>query len=255
MEEDEEFKSYTKQARRGIQGEAFFESMICSFAVPHQVVGHKDLGIDYFCEWVHGDKPTGILFAMQVKAFPENAAKIESRGEDQKYNGLEKYQIRNANLKIEKKTLLYWRALALPLYLFAVVEHMNGQGEARLDCYYKRYTPILTGHDIPEDYEYTQGFYKVNRGSQFLAFKKEGALGFARDLFIDQVRWSYYKGLLSYPYPSEMGLSQFPDKGVFSDLYQTYCEKIRSVQEQTQEYLKAVEQDGEEAQPSIAPDS
>jgi len=71
----DDYKKYTIQAKRGIKGEAFFELLVSDYSLPHQVVGPKDIGIDYFCEWVYGDRPTGILYAVQVKTFSEEKAK------------------------------------------------------------------------------------------------------------------------------------------------------------------------------------
>ena len=45
---EEEYKKYTLQARRGIKGEAFFEALISDYCIPHQIVGPKDIGIDYY---------------------------------------------------------------------------------------------------------------------------------------------------------------------------------------------------------------
>lgn len=59
-----QYKKYTAQAKAGIKGEAFFEALISDYSLPHHIVGSKDLGIDYICEWVYGDKPTGILYAV-----------------------------------------------------------------------------------------------------------------------------------------------------------------------------------------------
>jgi len=137
----DEYKKYTLQARRGIKGEAFFESLVCEYSIPHHVVGPKDVGIDYFCEWVHGDRPTGVLYAVQVKTFSEETAKPKFVRIEKKLNGLENYEIRNPNLRVDESTLRYWLGLGIPVYLFAVVQSVthdeHGEKE-RLDCYYKR---------------------------------------------------------------------------------------------------------------------
>ncbi|MGH8067350.1 MAG: hypothetical protein ACRERE_19385 [Candidatus Entotheonellia bacterium] len=65
--DNESYKRYTIQAKRWIKGEAFFEALISDYSLPHHIVSPKDVGIDYICEWVYGDRPTGILYAVQVK--------------------------------------------------------------------------------------------------------------------------------------------------------------------------------------------
>ena len=129
------FKKYTIQARRGIRGEAFFESLICNNSIPHHIVGSKDLGIDYLCEWVHNDKPTGVLFAVQVKTFSGITTKPKYVGIEEGYNYLEKYEIHNSHLNIDDKTLQYWQSFGLPVYLFVVVQS-TAQGTEQLNCYY-----------------------------------------------------------------------------------------------------------------------
>lgn len=240
---NDHYKKYTEQIRRGIQGEAFFESLVCGFSIPHHVVGQKDLGIDYFCEWVYGDRPTGILYAAQVKTFPAEVATPKFVLVQNNLNGLENYRIQNSNLRINKPTLIYWQSLGIPVYLFAVVESGSEDNESRLDCYYKRFTPLLTQNEVPDQYDYAEDFFKVNEGSDFLAFRQEGALGFARDLFIDHVRWSYFRGLLSYPDPSNMGLNQFPSNAVFKDLYKDYRDRILHTFAEMKKFLQYVEQE------------
>ena len=58
---DSDYEKYTAQAKAGIKGEAFFEALVSDYSIPHHILGLKDVGIDYLCEWVYGDKPTGIL--------------------------------------------------------------------------------------------------------------------------------------------------------------------------------------------------
>ena len=36
-----------------------FEHLIADYSVPHHIVGPKDLGLDYICEWVYGKKQKG----------------------------------------------------------------------------------------------------------------------------------------------------------------------------------------------------
>jgi hypothetical protein len=158
---DNEYKKYTIQAKRGVKGEAFFESLVSDYSVPHHIVGPKDMGLDYICEWVYGDRPTGVLFAAQVKTFSEEIAKPRFVEVETGLNGLCKYDIRNPNLRIDDRTLHYWKGFGMPVYLFAVVQRGAEQDEERLDCYYKRFTPILT-KDLGKVDFYSE-FYKVKR--------------------------------------------------------------------------------------------
>ncbi|MDP8242103.1 MAG: DUF4365 domain-containing protein [Candidatus Celaenobacter antarcticus] len=234
---ENDYKKFTLQARRGIKGETFFESLICDYSIPHHVVGLKDLGIDYFCEWVYGDKPSGILYAVQVKTFSEETAKPQFIRIAEGYNYLNEFEIHNSNLKIERKTLQYWQGLGIPVYLFAVVQSNIDKGKEQLNCFYKRFTPIITGDTLLKDYAYYDKFYKVNYEDSFIAFKTPGAYGFARDLFIDYVRWCYYKGSISYPNPRTLGLLQFPEDSVFTDLLKTYKERVCTAYDKTKVYL------------------
>jgi len=224
---NDEYKKYTIQAKRGIKGEAFLESLVSDYCLPHQVVGPKDIGIDYICEWVHGDKPTGILFAVQVKTFSEDTAKPKFIEVDNKLNKLCKYDICNSNLIIDENTLHYWRGLGMPVYLFAIIQRLTDKKEERLDCYYKRFTQILTKEEWPEKSDFYREFYKVNKGNLFIAFKNPviRKYGFARDLFIDHVRCCYCKGSIIYMDPHSVGLKQFPKFALFKDLFQEYKEQ------------------------------
>jgi len=114
----------------------------------------------------------------------------------------------------------------MPVYLFAVVQTAATEEEdEHLDCYYKRFTRVLTSDAQQEDLV----FYKANRGSKFIAFAREEKrqLGFARDLFIDYMRWAYYKGSIVYLNPRTLGLNQFPkENAVFVDLLREYRERV-----------------------------
>jgi hypothetical protein len=48
---DGEYKQYTNEARRGIKGEAFFETLIVDHAIPHRIARQNDLGVDFLFEW------------------------------------------------------------------------------------------------------------------------------------------------------------------------------------------------------------
>jgi hypothetical protein len=221
------YKKYTVQARTGIKGEAYFEALLADYSVPHQIVGPKDLGIDYICEWVHGDAPTGVLFAAEVKTFAHNVSPPKAVGVDKRLNGLETFEIKNSNLIVTDRSLQYWRGLGMPVYLFAIVNSgETDTQDATLDCYYRRFTAVLTS-DKKQEY---QPFYKANRGAHFIAFAREEqrAQGFARDLFIDFMRWSYYKGTIAYLNPRMLGLNQFPqaDDAVFTDILAEYKGRV-----------------------------
>jgi len=242
---------YTVQAQTGIRGEAFFESIIAKYAIPHHIVGQKDIGIDYICEWVTGDNPTGILFSAQIKTYSctERCHRApKKKNKQNEYNGLEEYIIANANLNIKPKTLNYWKGLGMPAYLFVVWENTTKKGD--LKCFYKRYSRILTGdlNDNGND-SYSKGFCRVSEGAEFLAFanteKKEK--GFTRDLFIDYMRWSYFRGMITNLKPSSLGLKQFSgNKIVLGDIFKEYMDNIKSVCNWTFTILK-------EAQPDYEP--
>lgn len=226
------YKQYAIQAKIGIKGEAFFESLISEYSLPNQIVSPKDIGIDYICQWVYEDKPTPVLYAVQVKAFSAKTIKPESIGIETGFNALEKYQINHSNLTIDDKTLWYWRTLGMPIYLFVI--HYQGR---KVDCYYKRYTPVLTQESKNQSGE---SFYKVNDENLFFAFanQKRRVGGFARDLFVDYIRWNYYKGSIAYLNPRDIGLNQFPVDNIFPELFQMYQDKIITTYLKTKSYLE-----------------
>ena len=244
------YKQYTAQAKAAIKGEAFFESIISDYSIPHHVSGSKDIGIDYFCEWVYGDKPSGILYAVQIKTLSEKNASLKFLGTNKGLNELAKFDIKNQHIHIDENTLEYWHGLGIPVYLFAVIyTDSSDQGE-KIDCYYKRFVRVLTTATIQED----ESFYKVNDGATFLAFADQESrrFGFARDLFIDFIRCSYYKGSISYISPRTFGLDQFPEgDAVFGELFDEYRENISKTIEQTKNNIKRYEEG--EAIPSAAP--
>jgi len=236
---DEPHKKYTRQARTGIKGEAFFEALVADYAIPHHIVGPKDIGIDYICEWVHGDAPTGVLFAVQVKTYTVGSGtEPQHVGVETKLNGLDKYTIANSNLVVDARTVCYWKRFGLPVYLF-VVAHTPAvaQEDDNLDLYYKRFTPVLTKDEKQEDLFY----YRVSRGHKFIAFARESdkRQGFARDLFIDLMRWSYHKGTIDYLNPRRLGLQQFPEEDtVFHDLFREYKERVCVTYSKTKKFLE-----------------
>jgi hypothetical protein len=44
------YKHYKPEAKIGIKGESFFETLISEYCIPHHITGPKDIGIDYICE-------------------------------------------------------------------------------------------------------------------------------------------------------------------------------------------------------------
>lgn len=249
----DDYKMYTVQAKTAIKGEAFFESLVSDYCIPHRVVGPKDIGIDYICEWVHGDKPSGILFAVQVKTFSrENqAVRIEDVGVELKLNGLRKYRIVNSNLRVDTRTLHYWHGLGMPIYMFAIVKTGSSDAKEVLNCYYKRYTSALTRKETGAKDPF-EPFYLVNKGTRFMAFKNESrrSQGFARDLFIDHVRWCYYNGSISFLDPGKLGLGQFSGQAYFLDLFRNYEDQIRAASGNLRDFLNRI--DGRRDAPGAA---
>jgi len=229
---DSDYKKYTAQAKAAIKGEAFFESLVSDYSVPHHIVGPKDIGIDYICEWVYGDRPTGILYAVQVKTLSADYVKPLFLGPKIQLNQLNEYRIAHSNLQIDERTLQYWRGFGMPVYLFLIVHSEPLHQGGTLDCFYKRFTAVLTTKATQDQ----ENFYKANEGTSFLAFadQRSKRYGFARDLFIDLMRCSYYKGSISYISPRTIGLEQFPEADAyFMDLLKEYRENVYGA------YLKA----------------
>lgn len=234
---DSDYKKYTIQARTGIRGEAFFESLICDYCIPHHISGSKDLGLDYICEWMYGDKPTGVLFAVQVKTSSGRKNPPKCIGVERGRNELSKFEIRNDKLRINKKTLIYWKGLGIPVYLFYIHDYSGD-----FNCYYKRFTEILVVNEEYNRYEsnYFRYFYKVNNDNYFIGFKESNNLdaGFARDLFIDYVHFSYYKGMIAYLNPNDIGLKNFRADGVFQHMIEQYKDKITDTFNRTRQILE-----------------
>lgn len=208
---DDDYKKYTESARRGIKGEAFFESLVVDHAIPHRIARQNDLGIDFLCEWIYGDRPSGILFLAQVKTTTSNVVKPKFVCQST-LNGLRTHTLTGAG-KVDERTINYWKGLGLPAFLFIVIENGSNGGSC-LECYYKRYTPLLDGHADSDDENGTRSFYQVNNGATFLAFaepEKEIG-GFARDLIIDYARLSYSKGHVVQLTPRQLGFWPFQNK-------------------------------------------
>ena len=236
---DSGYKKFTAQAKAAIKGEAFFEALVSDYSLPHHIVGSKDLGIDYICEWVYGDQPTGVLYAVQVKTLSRQNVQLEDLGPKLGYNQLRRYEIRNAVLQIDERTLQYWRGLGMPVYLFVIV-YCESQGQGgRFESYYKRFTSVLTTHKTQDK----EDFYLVSEGTTFRAFADQTAQtnGFARDLFVDLMRCYYSKGSISYISPRTIGLQQFPEENaVFQGVIEEYRQSICSTYQKTKRFIETL---------------
>lgn len=217
------YKKYSENIKKGNKGQAIFETITGDYIIAHRIDTSKDIGVDYLCEWVNKDKPTGLVFAVQVKNYPsKKAIKI---GNEIRLNLLDIYKI-EPNIYIEQRTQEYWNILGMPCFLFVVIPKDNS-----VDLFYKRYTPIVNGKAT----ELKSPFYKVNDELIFLAFARDNIGGFARDLYIDQIRCNYNKGLIAYLNPRRIGLKQFPDTDrdvFFKDIFREYKASFKDTFEQ-----------------------
>jgi len=211
----------------GNRGEAFLEFIMSKYCLMHKIVGYKDIGIDYICEWLNGSTPSRILFGIQVKTSERKDIKVIDKGVNRRLNELRSFSMNRLPFNIKPETLTYWQGLEIPLYLFSVIKN----SENIFDCYYLRLTPILhkincsKSNDklsqeikkkIKEDV-----FYKANENSDFIALVKKENMdgGFVRDLFIDSIRCSYQNGRISYRNPRDFGLNNWPENNViFPDI-------------------------------------
>ena len=185
----------------------------------NKIVGHRDIGVDYICEWLNGDTPSRILFGVQVKTTERKDIELTPKGVNRRLNELSKFEIKPPAFDIEPKTIEYWNGLNIPLYLFLVKKNK----EDSFDCYYSRLTPILHKSDtdtsdkikkIREDI-----FYKANNRSEFIAVVEKQGMdgGFARDLLVDSIRCSYQSGSVSYRDPGEFRIN-WPHDTLFPDV-------------------------------------
>lgn len=206
----------------GNRGEAFLEFIMSKHALIHKVVGYKDIGIDFLCEWIIEGKPTRVLFGIQVKTSDMSKVKLEYKGRNKGLNGLEIYRLKHniPSWGITDKTVNYWFGFEIPLYLFFILK--DGQD---FNCYYQRLTPILHKKDktqaIKEIKDYKNNdMYKVNKNDSFKAIIDRGRQdgGFARDLFFDSVRCTYNSGSLNYRSSLEYGLKGWEGRGTYVDI-------------------------------------
>lgn len=209
-------KKYIKSHQLGNKGEAFFESLMSEHALVHKIVGSKDMGFDFLCEWVYGENPTRLLFGVQVKS---SRRIIENHQHTNRLNGLEQYKL-SVSVKINEQTKEYWRGFDFPIFLFVI-----GFKKGDPAVYYKRYTPIL--HQTSKEGD--EGFFHVNEGSTFFAFKERSDSrtgGFCRDLYIDHLRCQYNKGMLSGVNPEDIGLKGWRKGDIYFDVANKYMEQI-----------------------------
>jgi hypothetical protein len=230
---DGHYKKYTNQARRGIKGEAFFEALIVEHAIPHRIARQNDLGIDFLCEWTYGDRPCGILFSAQVKSTTTAEIKPQQVSQSNDKNGLEIYTLTGAP-KVDETTINYWKGLGLPAFLFYVVED---EETGHLDCFVKRYTPLLDDHANEDDKTGSKLFYKVNTATRFRGFAdtERKILGFARDLIVDYARLWYSKGHIVPLTPTQLGFWPFSDDKKDSDLWLYFPEFVKWNRQKIQE--------------------
>jgi len=204
--------------RIGNRGEAFLEFIMSKHCLMHRIVGYKDVGIDYICEWLKGNIPSRVLFGIQVKTSERSDIKLINKGTNRGLNELEKFLIKPLPFDIKPETFAYWEGLEIPLYLFSIIKN----SENNFDCYYLRLTPILHKTNNNKLEEIKKGvFFKANENSDFIDLVKKEKMngGFVRDLFIDSVRCSYQNGNISYRNPKDFGLDNWPkDTVIFPDV-------------------------------------
>jgi len=208
--------------RIGNRGEAFLEFIMSKHCLMHKIAGYKDIGLDFLCEWLVEGSPTRIIFGVQVKTSDIKEIELVSLGKNVRFNELEKFKFKKApSWKIEEKTINYWLGFEIPVYLFFVIR--NGTS---FECYYQRLTPRLHLNDKSTVIKRVKAYkdeelYKVNDGnSEFIAYiprqDKDG--GFARDLFIDSIRCSYFNGSVGYRDSKEFGLKGWGDGLIYPDI-------------------------------------
>ena len=110
-----DYKQYTVRAQSGIKGEAFFKSIISNYSIPHHITGPEDLGFDYICEWVHDEKPSGVLFGVQVKTLSNKYVKPSFLRINEGLNKLSEFDIKDSKLDIHDRTLNYWRGFGITI--------------------------------------------------------------------------------------------------------------------------------------------
>jgi hypothetical protein len=191
--------------------------------------------LDFICEWVYGKQPTQLLFGIQVKTRTDPQV-VPATPSISSLNGLQQFDISFHGDRIDNNTLEYWRGFNFPVFLFLV--HSNDE---ILNCYYKRYTPILHESDKPTE----EKFYKVYEQNQFRAFVDRAGTnfpktgGFCRDLFFDHLRCVHDKGMLSGVDPTQLGLSGYSNDQLYEGVYNQYKDKMKKTFEKYQKLVKA----------------
>jgi hypothetical protein len=187
----------------------------------HKVIGHRDVGIDYFCEWLNGDTLSGSLFGIQVKTTERKDIKPAKQRKNSGKNELDIFQMKPSSfIKIKVETVEYWKQLNIPLFLFVVIKNIQDN----FNCFYTRLTPILHEVDVstPNKIEKIRNgeFYLANTNADFNAVIKKQKMdgGFVRDLFIDSVRCAYQSGNILYKNPNDLGLNNWTPKTVYADV-------------------------------------
>jgi len=212
--------TYIKNKQTGNKGEAFIESLFSDHAIVHKIDGSKDVGLDFLCEWVSGQKPTQLLFGIQVKT-TKRINKFVEKGKVSRTNFLEEFstsQIPSFNA-IPENTLAYWRGFNFPVFVFRVL-----LTEDRTLAFYKRYTTILHGIDKEESLP----FYLASAGTNLIAYiQKDRTWGFCRDLFFDHLKCQHYRGMLSGIDPEDLGLSGWIQDALYSGVFDHYKGKIK----------------------------
>jgi hypothetical protein len=225
-----------KSFRIGNRGEAYLEFIMSKHCLMHKIAGYKDVGIDYLCEWLVEDSPTRILYGIQVKTSDISNVELKPLGRNKGLNGLEKFEFTKTtpSWEIRRETINYWFGFEIPLYLFFVLK-----SNLTFNCYYQRLTPILHKKDKEKAVGEIQNYkgnelYKANDDkNEFQAIVerrgKDG--GFARDLFFDSVRCSYYTGSVKYRDAHEFGLKGWEGETTYVDILgesdRPYMEKVR----------------------------
>lgn len=206
-----------KTKQLGNMGEAFVESVLSEYAIVHKIDGSKDVGLDMLCEWVKREKPTQLLFGIQVKTTRKMLkTKVKTNGA----NFLDGYK---KHISVGKATLEYWSGFDFPVFVFLVTVAEN---ETKI-LYYKRYTSILHEKQEPKK----EPFYLALKDDKFQAYvpgtttwPKTG--GFCRDLFFDSLRCQHSKGLLSGVDPRNLGLEGWTKDALYKGVYDQYKDKI-----------------------------
>lgn len=210
--------SHTYRKQTGNKGEAFIQELFCDYAIVHKIDGSNDVGLDFLCEWLKNEKPTGLLFGLQVKT-TRKVKNFTQKGKQSNTNFLDEFSTSQiSSIKISDKTLGYWRNFNFPIFLFIVMIT-----ESSKLAFYKRYTTIL--HEIKKERELP--FYLANDDIGLRAYiYKEKTWGFCRDLYFDHLRCQHFQGMLSGVDPNDLGLSGWKKDAIYEGVFDNYKEKI-----------------------------